>query len=66
MTKHEILVPWENQDTIWWNETCAMVLEFFGSPGHRYAYTSHVDYMAFTFEDEQDLTLCKLLLAGRY
>jgi hypothetical protein len=66
MNKHEILVPWQNQNTIWWNETCAMVLEFFGLPGDRYVYTPHVDHMTFAFKDEHDLTLCKILLAGRF
>lgn len=63
---HQITVPWENQNAVWWNETCAMVLEQFGLPGDRYIYSPNVNYMTFNFKTEEDLTLCQILLAGRH
>lgn len=64
--KHEIKVDWHNHHgTIWWNETCAMVLETFGLPGNKYIYTPHYDYMTFEFKDERDAFMCKLLLSDR-
>ena len=53
------------QGTIWWNETCALVLEVFGLPGHRFTYIPQLDYMEFLFKTEKDAILCKLLLSER-
>lgn len=55
----------DEQGTIWWNETCAMVLEVFGLPGNKFIYTPDYDYMLFEFEDERDAFMCKLLLSDR-
>lgn len=64
--QHEIRINWTNeQGTIWWNETCAMVLETFGLPGNKYIYKPDYDYMLFEFEDERDAFMCKLLLSDR-
>lgn len=64
---HELVVPWHSHhDNVWWNETCAMVLEFFGLPGDRFMYRPFVDHMIFEFKSEEDLLLCKILLSGRY
>lgn len=62
----QIIVRWKNLDNaIMWNETCAMVVERFGTPGGR--YTTHVDEtaMRFNFKNEKDATLCRLLLSER-
>ena len=60
-----VVVPWHNQDGFWWNETCAMVLEVFGLPGHRFKYTPALDHMTFRFKTEADTFTCKLLLSDR-
>lgn len=63
---HSIKVTWTTeQGTIWWNETCAQVLEVFGLPGHRYMYRPHFDYMTFNFASEKDAIMCKILLSDR-
>lgn len=64
---HVIKVNWDQgvHGTIWWNETCAMVLETFGLPGEKYIYKPQVDYMTFEFANEKDLLMCKLLLSDR-
>ena len=62
----QISIRWKNGDTsILWNETCAMVVERFGTPGGR--YTTHIDEtaMQFNFDSEKDATLCRLLLSER-
>ena len=65
--QYQLTVPWQNHhDNIWWNETCAMVLEQFGLPGDRFVYAPDIDNMTFTFKSDKDLTLCKILLSGRY
>jgi hypothetical protein len=60
-----VLVPWDNQQGHWWNETCAMVLEQFGLPGDKYTSHPTKDSMSFTFNNEHDALLCKLLLSDR-
>lgn len=64
--QHKIKINWTNeQGTIWWNETCAMVLETFGLPGEKYIYKPNINYMLFEFKDERDSFMCKLLLSDR-
>lgn len=68
MTKfnHIIKVNWNTeQGSIWWNETCALVLEVFGLPGDRFIYKPSMDYMEFLFVSEKDAIMCKLLLSDR-
>ena len=60
-----VTVVWDNQNGFWWNETCAMVLEVFGLPGDRYVSKPDHDYMSFTFKNEKDASLCKILLSDR-
>ena len=60
---HEIVVVWHNQDNLWWNETCAMVLEVFGLPGNRFVYKPFEDFMTFTFKSKKDADLCRILLS---
>ena len=62
---NRITIPWENQKNVWWNETCAMVLEVFGLPGQRFVYTPSTDFMTFTFKDKRDAFMCKILLSDR-
>jgi hypothetical protein len=58
-----INVPWQNQRDIWWNETCASVLEHFGLPGDRYTTEVSTECMKFYFKTEQDALMCRLLLS---
>ncbi len=60
-----VIVPFKNQDNLWWNETCIKVLEIFGLPGNRFDYHPDVDYMKFTFKTAEDAFLCKILLSDR-
>lgn len=63
---HIVQVDWQDyQGTIWWNETCAMVLETFGLPGHRFIYKPSIDHMLFQFKSVKDKLLCELLLSER-
>lgn len=62
---HKIVVAWHNQDNLWWNETCAMVLEVFGLPGQRFVYKPFEDFMTFTFKSKKDADLCRILLSER-
>lgn len=62
---HEIIVAWHNQDNLWWNETCAMVLEVFGLPGNRFVYKPFENFMTFTFKSKKDADLCRVLLSER-
>ena len=60
-----VCVKWNNQNGFWWNETCALVLEHFGTPGFRYTSHPTSDEMLFKFVDEKDATMCRLLLSER-
>lgn len=60
-----ITVPWENQPNVWWNETCATILEHFGLPGNRYTTELNENFMCFHFENEQDAFMCKILVSDR-
>ena len=61
-----VKVPWDDRQTgLWWNETCAMVIEVFGLPGGRYSSHPMHDVMLFNFKNEKDADLCKILLSER-
>ena len=61
-----VTVLWDDRQTgFWWNETCSMVLEVFGLPGARYESKPEHDYMSFTFKNQKDAELCKILLSER-
>jgi hypothetical protein len=63
---HEVIVDWHTgQNNIWWNETCAMVVEVFGLPGDRFLSHPTEDYMIFTFKSKRDADLCRILLSER-
>lgn len=63
--KYPVKISWNNQSVPWWNECCALVLEVFGLPGHRFMYRPHVDHMIFEFKSEKDQKLCEILLSER-
>ena len=65
MTDNVVTVVWDNQNGFWWNETCALVLEVFGLPGHRFVYAPCEDFMTFTFKSKKDADLCRILLSER-
>ena len=65
MDNNTVTVTWDNQNGFWWNETCAMVVEVFGLPGNRYESKPEHDFMSFTFKNNKDADLCKILLSER-
>ena len=61
---YHVQVDWHTgQGSIWWNETCALVLEVFGLPGHRFYYKPGMYHMSFTFKTTKDANLCRILLS---
>jgi hypothetical protein len=63
---HEVIVGWHaTNGEFQWNETCAIVVEVFGLPGHRFMYTPTNDFMVFRFKSKRDTELCKILLSER-
>lgn len=60
---NEILVPWENQSNVWWNEICAKVIERFGLPGDRYHSHPSEHHMRFVFKNEKDAFMCRIMIS---
>ena len=60
---HNIYVPWRSQSGQYWNDLCARVVEHFGLPGDRYTSHPEEDWMTFSFKDENDHLMCKMLLS---
>lgn len=58
-----IKVPWKNQSNIWWNETCANIIEVFGLPGDKYTTEVSANEMLFFFQNEKDAMMCMLLIS---
>jgi len=58
-----IKVPWKNQSNIWWNETCANIIEIFGLPGDKYTTEVSANEMLFFFQNEKDAMMCMLLIS---
>ena len=58
-----ITIPWRNQGDVWWNGTCASVLEHFGLPGDRYTTEVSEECMKFFFKNEHDALMCKILVS---
>ena len=50
----EISVPWKSQSDVWWNETCARIIEHFGLPGGKYTTEVSVNEMKFFFKNEKE------------
>lgn len=63
--KNEICVPWNGQSTIWWNETCARIVDHFGLPGDKYTTEVSEDNMKFFFNDEREALLCKIMISDQ-
>jgi hypothetical protein len=60
-----VTVPWESQSKVWWNETCADIMEHFGLPGDKYVTEVTTDYMKFIFRDDRDALMCRLLISDK-
>jgi hypothetical protein len=59
----EICVPWKNQNNVWWNETCANIIEHFGLPGGKYTTEVSSNEMKFFFKDDREALMCKILIS---
>jgi hypothetical protein len=59
----EICVPWKSQSNVWWNETCARIIEHFGLPGNRYTTEVSADDMKFFFVNDKDAFMCKIMIS---
>lgn len=60
-----ITVPWTGQDNVWWNETCARIMEHFGLPGQKYITNVNTECMSFIFYDDRDALMCKILISDK-
>ena len=60
-----VTVPWESQSNVWWNETCANIVEHFGLPVNRYVTDVSTECMKFIFYDDRDALLCKIMISDR-
>ena len=60
-----INLTWNSQTANWWNESCALIIEHFGLPGHRYVSKPGTECMSFTFKNQKDADLCRILLSER-
>lgn len=61
--KHKVTVPWDNQSGMWWNETCAKVIEHFGLPGRKYRCETSTECLSFIFNNEKDAFMCKIMIS---
>jgi hypothetical protein len=59
----EIKIPWKSQSDIWWNETCARIIEHFGLPGNQYTTEVSENEMKFFFKDDREALLCKIMIS---
>jgi hypothetical protein len=59
----EICVPWKSQSNVWWNETCARIVEHFGLPGNRYTTEVSADDMKFFFVNDKDAFMCRIMIS---
>lgn len=58
-----ISVPWKSQSDVWWNETCAKIIEHFGLPGEKYTTEVSADEMKFFFKNEKEALLCRIMIS---
>jgi hypothetical protein len=63
MEKLTVRIPWRSQHKPFWNELCSNVIEVFGLPGDRFVSRPTADYMDFTFKNQKDADLCRILLS---
>jgi hypothetical protein len=59
----EINVPWKSQSDLWWNETCAKIIDHFGLPGDRYTTEVSTESMKFFFKDEKEAFMCRIMIS---
>ena len=59
----EICVPWKSQSNVWWNETCARIIEHFGLPGNRYTTEVSANDMKFFFVNDKDAFMCRIMIS---
>ncbi len=60
---NKVTVPWESQSNVWWNETCANIVEHFGLPGGKYVTEVNTECMNFIFYNDKDALMCRLLVS---
>jgi hypothetical protein len=48
---------------VWWNETCANIVEHFGLPGGNYVTEVSTEHMKFIFYDDRDALMCRILVS---
>lgn len=62
---NEVCIRWRNkkQDSLWWNELCARIVEHFGLPGGKYTTSVTENDMKFNFTDSRDALMCKIMLS---
>ena len=63
MKNNVVTVPWKSQSNVWWNQTCANIIEVFGLPGGRYVTEVSSECVHFFFENEKDAFMCKLMIS---
>lgn len=63
MENNTVTVFWKNQSNVWWNETCADILEVFGLPGEKYTTEVSPDSMKFHFKNYKDAFMCKIMIS---
>ncbi len=63
MNEYIVNVPWESQNNVWWNDICATVIEHFGLPGNKYITNTSTEHMKFTFFNDKDALMCRLLIS---
>ncbi len=59
----EICIPWKNQSNVFWNETCAKIIEHFGLPGDKYTTEVSANEMKFFFKNDREALLCKIMIS---
>ncbi len=62
---NKVTVPWESQSNVWWNETCANIVEHFGLPGGKYVTEVNTECMNFIFYNDKDALMCRLLVSDK-
>lgn len=46
-----------------WTDVASLILEHFGLPGYRYTTCIAEEYLIFSFNDDRDGILCKILIS---
>lgn len=61
--ENKIVVPWKSQSDVWWNQTCANIIEVFGLPGNRYRTEVSAEAMVFYFNNDKDAFMCQMMVS---